>query len=452
MKMKNTLKALSVALICIMIISCKVKLAEPNIAASSVPSPSATPVQGTNIVNEIGQVEFRRILSGVKSNVRNYEVRVSENEVDFQQLWDDHTGSKTNPIFLPKVDFELKNVIAIFLGDKPTTGFNVELERIEETNDQMNIYIKEISPLPGEKVKVEITQPFLIIETKKTRKKISFINSSINKSTSEEIVIKSLETGFDSGIKTFSQRVARTEKEFSDLYREHLSGQKNVISTVFPIIDFNKDMVAAVFLGERPTNGYSIDVKKVIKTESQIIISASEIPPDGEVFPVVTSPFNFITLPKSDLPVSFDISLIVPPTGQILGDAGSNITNKNLAIKSLDSGDNSKISSSLYIMLRNKDELKEIWARHTNNVVSAPPEIDFALYNLIAVFIGKRETSGYLINITNAIETSNEVRVFVELTKDKNNIKNINTNPYQMVLIPKTGKTATFIINNLLGS
>jgi hypothetical protein len=453
-KNKKTLFTMTVTFICMLIISCKVKLAEPFISASPGPSPTATPfTSNSTIVNSLGQVEFRRILSGDKSNVRNYEVRVSEDEVAFQQLWDDHTGSKTNPIFLPKVDFEQKNVVAIFLGDRPSTGFDVEIEKIEETADSMQIFIKEITPSPGQEVKAEITQPFLIIETKKTKKKIVFENSSINKAQAEDVTFKSLEVGFDSGIKTFSQRVARNEKEFSDLYKEHLSGQKNIVSPVFPIIDFNKEMVAAIFLGERPTNDYAIDIKKVTKTESQIIISASEIPPTGDVVQISTSPFNFITLPKSNLPVSFDISLIVPPTGQIKDSSNgeNNVKNLSLAIKPLASGDNSFITNSLYTMVRSSDEFKDLWARHTNNSVNNKiPEVDFALYNVIAVFIGKRETTGIVINIGTVIEASEEVRVFVELAKDKNNAKNLPTTPFQMVLIPKTGKPASFIINNLL--
>src|SRR4051812_34832897 len=110
MKIKYKLLALSVILTCLMLISCKPHIATPFNLTTSVPSPTSSPFI-SSIVDSIGQVEFRRILNGDKSNVRNYDVRVAENEVDFQQLWDDHTGSKTNPVFLPKVDFELKDVI-----------------------------------------------------------------------------------------------------------------------------------------------------------------------------------------------------------------------------------------------------------------------------------------------------------------------------------------------------
>jgi hypothetical protein len=207
-------------------------------------------------------------------------------------------------------------------------------------------------------------------------------------------------------------------------------------------------MVVAIFLGERPTNNYDIDIKKVVKTESQIIVSASEVPPSGDTFPVTTSPFNFITLEKSDLPVSFDINLIVPPTGQLPGsESGDGIQNKSLNIKDLVSGDNSNINTSLYTTVKTADEFRNLWSRHSN---SAPPEVDFALNNVIAVFIGKRENSGFIINIGTVIETSDEVRIFVELTQDKTNLKGTPTTPFNMVLIPKTGKPASFIINNLL--
>lgn len=437
---------------CLTSVSCQVKLAS-NLGAGVVSSavPTINPSQIAVVQSEtLGQLDFRRILSGNRSNIRSYETRVIDNESDFIKLWDDHTGSKTNPLFVPKIDFQLKNVVAVFLGERPTTGFSVEVNNIEETKDNINISLKENKPLAGSEIKAEITQPFIIIETKKSTKKFVIENSLINSSVNEEMKFTNLETGYDSGIKDFSRRIAKTEKEFSDLYREHLSSQKTVNATVFPKIDFKNQMVAVIFLGERPSSGYNIEIKNIIKTDSQIVVEASETSPTPEtaISSIITTPYQFVTLPQSDLPVKFDINLIVPKYEQVTGNVNGNVS-KNLVVKNFLSGENSNIKSSQFLLVQTRDDFRSLWAQHSGSVSAVIPEVDFGNNSLIAVFSGTKQSSGFNISVTSAVESANDLRIFVDLSKDRSVSRNVVTSPFSMVLIPKSFKSPSFIINNL---
>lgn len=428
--------------------SCQVKLA-PHLVPSASPSP-VTQVSNNNQNDTLGQIEFRRILSGEKSNIRDYETRIIDNEVDFVKLWDDHTGTKTNPIFIPKIDFGYKNVIAVFLGERPTTGFSLDVAIINETKDSINVSLRENKPQPGSEVKAEITQPFLIIETKKSTKKVNIERPLLSNAVNQQVEFKSLEIGYDSGIKEFSKRLAKTDKEFSSLYIEHLTSQKNVNATVFPKVDFKNEMVAGIFLGERPSSGYTLDIKRVVKTDSQIIIEASETPPtkDSNITSIITAPYQFITLPQSDLPVKFDINLIVPKYDQINSNPVSN-TPKDLKIKTFLSGESSSIKDSNFVLIQNREQFKTLWTQHMGSTSSVVPDIDFVNNSLIAVFAGSRPTSGFNINVSSVVEIGNDVRIFIDLSKDNTQVKNISTNPFSMVLIPKTNKSPLFILNNI---
>ncbi len=429
--------------------SCGVKLAD-NIVKTT-PSPSTSVLTIPVQLETLGQIDFRRVLSGERSNVISYETRIIDNELDFIKLWDDHTGSKTNPLFVPKVDFTLKNVVAIFMGERPTTGFSTQITGINETKDSIKISVKEYKPIAGQQVKAEITQPFLFIETKKSRKRFIIENTSLNISKSEDIKFTNIESGYDSGIKDFSKRLAKNEKEFSELYREHLSSQKTVNAIVFPKIDFEKEMVAAIFLGERPSSGYDINIKNVSSTDSQIVIEANETIPKKDLVTsnIITYPYQFITIPKSDLSVKFDISLTVPQSGIING-TSTNTDNKieTLIVKPFMIGENSNIKNQQYLVIKSRDEFKNIWFEHTASNSSTIPEIDFGNNSLIAVFSGNRNGAGFSINVSSAVETKNDLRVFVDLSRDLSQAKNIVTSPFSMVLIPKTFKNPTFIINN----
>jgi hypothetical protein len=89
-----------------------------------------------------------------------------------------------------------------------------------------------------------------------------------------------------------STRVFRTEKEWKEFLREHspsLPGGQPV--------DFGKETVAAVFAGQKPTGGYSVQVTKVVEesrsgapTRAAVHYRVVSPPPDAVVIQVLTYP------------------------------------------------------------------------------------------------------------------------------------------------------------------
>jgi len=451
MKKNNNYKIIIIGLILSIITSsCQAKLGKSTVLLAKALDENTTSLTNNNsqkIVDYIGQVEFRKIVSGDKCKINNYLVTIAKNEAELQDLLENKIGNKTNSIFLPDIDFEKRNVIGIFLGDRQTAGFSVEIEKIEESKDFFTIFLKEKQPQKGEIVKAEITQPFLIIETKKTIKNIVFENSSLEKVTLEELRFKNIESGSDSGIKEFSKKIAKTKEEFSDLYKEHLSKQKLITTPIFPYVDFNNEMIAAIFLGERPSSGYNIKVTKVTKTNSRITIFANEETPEDKAFTysIVTSPYTFITIPKNNLPINFDINLVIPESGNFTNVNPSINTTKELEFKHFIDGDSSGIKIGQYLLIKDKKEFRNIWNEHSNSKDSVLPDIDFSKNSLISVFLGD-SYSGYSIKFDKIIDYMDEVRIFVEIEKNKEN-KSFKTNPFSMILISKTYKNPIFIIN-----
>lgn len=74
-----------------------------------------------------------------------------------------------------------------------------------------------------------------------------------------------------------------------------------------PEIDFDRDVVIAVAMGQKKTGGYSVDITRVIRTKDDIRIYLKKTaPPDDAKLPaVVTSPFIFARMKKPDRPVVF---------------------------------------------------------------------------------------------------------------------------------------------------
>ena len=104
-----------------------------------------------------------------------------------------------------------------------------------------------------------------------------------------------------SGVDDARQVAAKTEAEWSKLWRAH-----NPAAPV-PKVDFNTRMVAAVFLGTRPSAGYSVEITGTKATGKTLVIEWREFPPKpGNLSAqVLTSPAHLVTIPKFDGEVKF---------------------------------------------------------------------------------------------------------------------------------------------------
>ena len=75
-----------------------------------------------------------------------------------------------------------------------------------------------------------------------------------------------------------------------------------------PEVDFSEEMVIAIFSGEKPTGGYSIEITKVELDEDEVTIFFEEVSPEpGQpVTEALTQPFHIVKINRiDDLPVKF---------------------------------------------------------------------------------------------------------------------------------------------------
>ena len=109
------------------------------------------------------QVSFQTISKGNRSGVREFLQSVVRNQREWETLWQRHTAAETNPSPPPAVDFNKEIAIAIFLGEKPTGGYAVEITLIERKDGALVIDYKELNPAPGGMVTQALTQPFHMV-------------------------------------------------------------------------------------------------------------------------------------------------------------------------------------------------------------------------------------------------------------------------------------------------
>mgnify|MGYP001627120910 CR=1 FL=1 len=105
---------------------------------------------------------------------------------------------------------------------------------------------------------------------------------------------------------TEPKRVVITDpKEWSEIWKQIHRGKIPIPEV--PAIDFNKNMVLAVFMGQKPTSGYAIQITEVAHSNGEVVAKLKETAPakGAIVLQVLTQPFQIVVVPKVDTQVRF---------------------------------------------------------------------------------------------------------------------------------------------------
>jgi hypothetical protein len=106
--------------------------------------------------------------------------------------------------------------------------------------------------------------------------------------------VRSIEKGLDSQLDTARQATARTAAEWEALWRLH-GGERTR-----PVVDFGKEMVVAVFMGSRPTAGFSVEIVGTRVDGSALVVQYRETRPAADAFvaQVLTMPYHIAAVPR----------------------------------------------------------------------------------------------------------------------------------------------------------
>jgi len=119
------------------------------------------------------------------------------------------------------------------------------------------------------------------------------------------VPFSTLATGLASGVGQPTQIVVRSQNEWTALWSRHMRAPSAPPPP--PSVDFSRDMVVALFMGERPTGGYAIEVTQIERTDAGLSIRYRTRHPDPSAMQTqaLTQPFHLIKLARVDDSVTF---------------------------------------------------------------------------------------------------------------------------------------------------
>lgn len=122
-----------------------------------------------------GELNFETILKGGYSEYcKSLEIEnvVITSQVEWFQMLG-KVGLEFSGVIAP-VDFTKDMLIATFQCSRPTGGYSIEITKIVETGNNLEVYLKDISPGYGCIVTEALTSPYHIVKIQKSDKEVIF--------------------------------------------------------------------------------------------------------------------------------------------------------------------------------------------------------------------------------------------------------------------------------------
>ena len=125
------------------------------------------------------ELTFETISKGSYSGHNERGDYVIKDSSELENLWG-KMQSRVSPTpisaitDLPDVNFNDEMVIAVFQGTQSTGGYAIEITKIVEKKNSLEVFVKETSPSPDSMVTQAFTQPYHIVKVKRVDKEVVF--------------------------------------------------------------------------------------------------------------------------------------------------------------------------------------------------------------------------------------------------------------------------------------
>ena len=108
------------------------------------------------------------------------------------------------------------------------------------------------------------------------------------------VSFQTIERGHQSGMVEPLRVVARNTAEWEALWRKHNAFRSH--QPKLPVINFNREIVIGVFLGNRSTGGYEVEIVNISRDDGMFAVSFIEKTPprNGMVIQSLTQPFHLV--------------------------------------------------------------------------------------------------------------------------------------------------------------
>jgi len=125
----------------------------------------------------------------------------------------------------------------------------------------------------------------------------------------KSVAFRSFLQGWNSAMDHTAVVFVRDQQEWESLWKKHSANREP--APKFPAINFADAFVIAFFAGPRGSSGYEVAIRRINEHPGKFSLEVEEKHPGHGcmVLTTITSPFNFVTIPRRDGNWAFDFTL-----------------------------------------------------------------------------------------------------------------------------------------------
>lgn len=139
------------------------------------PRTQSQPQSQTQPQTEVTTVNYDILLQGTYSGLKDPVQKVIQTEQEFKDLWSKHVSVIVPQPGPPSVDFSQSIVVAIYMGEQKTSGYQILLRNVERKVKDVVVHFRFTEP-PANSLTLQVTtQPFVLIRMDKPEGQIQFV-------------------------------------------------------------------------------------------------------------------------------------------------------------------------------------------------------------------------------------------------------------------------------------
>lgn len=130
---------------------------------------------------------------------------------------------------------------------------------------------------------------------------------ALSSAPADALPFEPLLKGYQSGIRTPGAQLITDEAHWAAFWNLH--SHWRIPAPAAPQIDFSSRSVLAISLGDKPSAGWSLELRWLVLRNGRLVVHvAQHAPPKDHLVPqVVTQPYAIVTLARSGAQIEFEL-------------------------------------------------------------------------------------------------------------------------------------------------
>jgi hypothetical protein len=241
---------------------------------------------------------FQTVVKAYQSGIKDTQNIVVRDRASWEKLWIAHNPAMPD---MPVIDFTRQMVVGVFAGEgKLSCGADLAIVQVGSKDGKVVVDYEERALPRPEVCLTVLTAPMHLVVLDRADAPVEFVKHPV-----AMVMAIALDDTSLSGVHTPGEVVVKDAAGWAALWAEHARKDR-----VLPEVDFGRDMVVGIFLGDLASGCPEIRIDNIVDDKTRRTVRYSVVQPIGVLCTAnVKSPAQLLVLPRTELPIVFEKKL-----------------------------------------------------------------------------------------------------------------------------------------------